>query len=46
MAIIVDKVQKRSDIAFSCKKLILDKGIKNITISEIAKTAGVGKGTI
>jgi len=46
MAIIVDKVQKRRDIAFSCKGLVLDKGIKNITISEIAKTAGIGKGSV
>lgn len=46
MAIIVDKVQKRKDIALSCKQLVLDKGIKNITISEMAKTAGVGKGTL
>ena len=46
MAIIVDKVQKRRDIAFSCKGLVLNKGIKNITISEIAKTAGVGKGSV
>ena len=46
MAVIVDKVQKRRDIAFSCKGLVLDKGIKNITISEIAKTAGIGKGSV
>jgi len=46
MAIIVDKIQKRKDIALSCKKLFIEKGIKDLTISEIAKTAGVGKGTI
>ena len=46
MAIIVDKVQKRQDIALSCKSLVLENGIKNLTISQIAKTAGVGKGTI
>jgi len=46
MAIIVDKDQKRQDIALSCKALLLQKGIKNLTIAEIAKTAGVGKGTI
>lgn len=46
MAIIVDKVQKRQDIALSCKALVLENGIKNLTISQIAKTAGVGKGTI
>ncbi|MCX6052473.1 MAG: TetR/AcrR family transcriptional regulator [Campylobacterales bacterium] len=46
MAIIVDKVQKRKDIALSCKELFIQNGIKNLTISEVAKTAGVGKGTI
>ncbi len=46
MAIIVDKVQKRQDIALSCKSLVLENGIKNLTIAQIAKTAGVGKGTI
>ena len=46
MAIIVDKVQKRKDIALSCKALFLEKGLKNLTIAEVAKTAGVGKGTI
>ena len=46
MAIIVDKEKKRSDIACSCMEILLQHGIKNLTISEIAKTAGVGKGTI
>ena len=46
MAIIVDKEKKRSDIACSCMELLLKYGIKNLTISQIAKTAGVGKGTI
>jgi len=46
MAIIVDKVQKKRNIALSCEALLLAKGIKNLTIAEIAKTAGVGKGTI
>ena len=46
MAIIVDKVQKRKDIALSCKELIFENGISHLTISQIAKTAGVGKGTI
>lgn len=46
MAIIVDKVQKRKDIALSCKELFFTNGISNLTISQIAKTAGVGKGTI
>ena len=46
MAIIVDKVQKRKDIALSCKEIFFQNGIKDLTISQIAKTAGVGKGTI
>ena len=46
MAIVVDKEKKRSDIACSCMELLLEHGIKNLTISQIAKTAGVGKGTI
>ena len=46
MAIIVDKIQKKQDIALSCKALFLEKGLKNLTIAEVAKTAGVGKGTI
>lgn len=46
MAIIVDKVQKKRDIALSCKELFVKKGIKDLTISELAKSAGVGKGTI
>jgi len=46
MAIIVDKVQKRKDIALACKELFFLHGIKDLTISQIAKTAGVGKGTI
>ncbi|MCF6308891.1 MAG: TetR/AcrR family transcriptional regulator [Sulfurimonas sp.] len=46
MAIIVDKVQKRKDIALACKEIFFQHGIKDLTISQIAKTAGIGKGTI
>ncbi len=46
MAIIVDKVQKRKDIALSCRELFVENGISDLTISRIAKTAGVGKGTL
>jgi TetR/AcrR family acrAB operon transcriptional repressor len=46
MAIIVDKVQKRRDIALSCSDLLLEKGIKKLTIAEVAITAGVSKGSI
>lgn len=46
MAIIVDKIQKRKDIALACKELFIKNGIKNLTISEVATTAKIGKGTI
>jgi TetR/AcrR family transcriptional regulator, acrAB operon repressor len=46
MAIIVDKIQKRRDIALSCNDLLLEKGIKKLTVAEVAKTAGVSKGSI
>ena len=46
MAIIVDKEQKRKDIALSCRELFFQNGINDLTISQVAKTAGVGKGTI
>jgi len=46
VAIIVNKEEKRRNIAFACKDILLAHGINNITISQIAKTAGVGKGTI
>lgn len=45
MAIIVDKIQKKKDIALSCKELFVRKGIRDLTISEVAKSAGIGKGT-
>lgn len=43
---IVDKDERRKEIALSCKKLFIQRGIKALTISEVAKTAGIGKGTI
>jgi TetR/AcrR family acrAB operon transcriptional repressor len=46
MAIKVDKDKKRRAIAVACTELLLEKGIKNLTITEIAKTAGIGKGTV
>ena len=46
MAIIVNKEEKRRSIALASRDLLLDHGIKNITISKIAECAGVGKGTI
>jgi AcrR family transcriptional regulator len=46
MAIIVNKEEKRRNIALSCRELLLKNGIADLTISQIAKQAGVGKGTI
>jgi AcrR family transcriptional regulator len=46
LAIIVDKQQKKKDIALGAKELILQEGINNITISQIAKAANIGKGTV
>lgn len=46
MAIIVDKEQKRRDIALSCRELFVSRSMSSVTISEIAKVAGVGKGTL
>ena len=46
MAIIVNKEEKRKAIAIACSDLLLERGIGKLTISELAKTAGVGKGTI
>lgn len=46
LAIIVDKIQKRKDIALSCVELFTQSGINDLTISQVAQAAGVGKGTI
>ncbi len=46
MAIIVNKEEKRRAIALASTELLLENGIKNITIAKIAECAGVGKGTI
>jgi AcrR family transcriptional regulator len=46
MARIIDKEEKKSEIALSAIKLFCDKGIQQTSIDEIAKSAGVAKGTI
>ncbi|MDF1877144.1 TetR/AcrR family transcriptional regulator [Sulfurimonas sp. SAG-AH-194-L11] len=46
MAIIVDKEQKRKNIALACKEVILENSIRNLSISKLADAAGIGKGTI
>jgi len=46
MAIIVDKVQKKKDIALACKDLFVNNSLKDLTISKIASNAGISKGSI
>jgi len=46
MAKIVNKIQKRENIALSCIDLFTQNGINNLTIEKVAKTAGIGKGTV
>ena len=46
MARIIDKEEKRCDIALSAIGLFCEKGIQQTSIDEIAKSAGVAKGTI
>ncbi len=46
MPIIVDKLQKRKDIALSSVDLLITKGFHKLTVSEVAKNANVAKGTI
>lgn len=43
---IVKKEEKRKQIAKSTCGLFIEKGFVNISISEIAKVAGIGKGTV
>jgi len=45
MAIIVDKNEKRKSIALSCKNLIINEYIKDITIAKLAKEAKIAKGS-
>jgi AcrR family transcriptional regulator len=46
MARIIDKEEKRNEIALSCINLFCTKGIQQTSIDEIAKNANVAKGTI
>jgi len=45
MPIIVDKEKKRESIALACRQRLLEGDINTLTISAIAKEAGIGKGT-
>lgn len=42
----VNKDEKRREIALACSDLIHDVGMRKLTVSEVAKTAGIGKGTV
>ncbi len=42
----VNKEEKRREIALACFDLIHEVGMKKITVSNVAKTAGIGKGTV
>lgn len=45
MAIIVDKLKKRQDIALACKDTLIEQGINNVSISSLTKAAGISKGS-
>ncbi|WP_428023548.1 TetR/AcrR family transcriptional regulator [Arcobacter sp.] len=42
----VNKEEKRREVALACFDLIHDVGMKNITVAQVAKAAGIGKGTV
>jgi len=46
MAIVVDKVQKKRDIALASKDLFVQNSLKDLTISKIASNAGISKGSL
>ena len=43
---VVNKEEKRRQIALASKDLLIKRGIKNVSVAEFAKSAGIGKGTI
>ena len=42
----VNKEEKRREVALSCSDMIYEIGMKNLTVAQVAKNAGIGKGTI
>lgn len=46
MAIVVDKVKKKRDIALASKDLFVQNSLKDLTISKIASNAGISKGSL
>ena len=43
---LVDKEQRKQEIALVALDLFAEKGIEAASISEVAKAAGIGKGTV
>ena len=43
---VVNKEQRRKEIARTCSDLIHDIGMKKLTVAQVAIKAGIGKGTI
>ena len=43
---VVNKEQRRKEIATTCSDLIHDIGMKKLTVAQVAIKAGIGKGTI
>ena len=44
--LIEQRSRKAARILDSARELVLDHGVRKVTVSEIARTAGVGKGTV
>ena len=42
----VNKEEKRREVALACFDLIHNGGMKKLTVAQVAKTAGIGKGTV
>ena len=42
----INKEEKRREVALACQDLIYEVGMKKLTVAEVARTAGIGKGTI
>lgn len=45
MALVVDKVEKKRNIALSCKGLFVENSFSDITINQIARAANISKGS-
>lgn len=42
----VNKDVKRKEIAMACSEILHEVGIKNLTVAQVAVSAGIGKGTV